>query len=143
MLYNISTRYMTPWVRASFSKNRLKHMPKDEISEIYQVSIIVFAIEVLMFITLFLFIWARLTEPIPPTITYIIMAAVYALSFLLFRKAKKRGFYTQLQEEANRMIKAEHHAKAKKLVPIILIYYISPILVLVGACLFIQHFILV
>ena len=142
MLYNFSIRYMTPWVRAAFSKNRLNKMPKDEIREIHQVTIIVFAIEVLMCITLFLFTWARLNEPIPPTITYIIMAVVYAISFLLFRKAKKRGFYTQLQEEANRMTKAEHHARGKKLGPIILTYYISPILILVGACLFIQYVIL-
>ena len=134
---------MTPWVRASFSKNRLKHMPKDETSDIHQITFIVFAIEVLICIALFLFTWARLTEPIPPTITYIIMAAVYAMSFLLFRKAKKRGFYTQLQDEANRMTQAEHHARFKKSGLIIIIYYISPILVVVGACLFIQHFILV
>lgn len=139
MLYKIGLKYITPIVKIMLSNNRLNCVPKDEINDIHWKIILLVACELLMVPTVILFTWAHIYQPAPKTVILGIMMVVYVTSLLFMQNVKKAKYYESLIEEANEQNEEEHRANRKVLLPVFLLYYISPLIGMILSCWLIQH----
>ncbi len=138
-MYRFILMYITPVIKIMLSYNRLHYIPKNEISDIHWKIILLFACELLMLPTAILFTWARIYYPAPQMLIYSILMMVYIISFLSLWVVKKNKYYELLIEEADGLTEKEHRTRRKNLLPIFLLYYMSPLIIMWGVCWLVQY----
>lgn len=128
MFYKIGLKYVIPVVRIMLSNNRLYSVPKGEIYDIlWRIGCLIGA-ELLMPITIFFIIWARIYEPVSRLLIYWIIGCAFIIAALFVIKVKREKACESLIEEADNLTKEEHRKRKKALLPKFLLYYIAPLI---------------
>lgn len=128
MFYKIGLKYIIPVVRIMLSNNRLYSVPKGEIYDIlWRIGCLIGA-ELLMPITIFFIIWARIYEPVSRPLIYWIIGFAFIIAALFVIKVKREKACESLIEEADNLTKEEHRKRKKALLPKFLLYYIAPLI---------------
>lgn len=128
MCYKIGLEYIIPVIRVMLSNNRLYSVPKGEVYDILgRIGCLVWA-ELLMPITIFFIIWARIYEPVSRSLIYWIIGIAFIVTALFLIKVKREKACELLIEEADKLTKEEHRKRRKALLPKFLLYYMSPLI---------------
>ncbi len=142
--FALALKYMTPFVRTSFSTNKVQTHRKISKWDLYfHLTFLLWMDITFPTVIVPLFVKARLHDPVSDVFKYGLLAALFLFALSTVITGVNSGFFKDLEAEADAMTLEEHKLRRKKSLGKFLLYYILPIVIPVAICVFIQEFILV